>query len=71
MEIYVYIDRYTNTETIKMKTEQITIKTNAGDDFSHLAEKVSRYSDVIEITTAFFRNNDNEWQTSITIRVEK
>jgi len=54
-----------------MKTEQITIKTNAGDDFSHLAEKVSRYSDVIEITTAFFRNNDNEWQTSITIRVEK
>lgn len=50
-----------------MTTEQITLKTNFGGEFKDLVKKVSRYSEVILLTTAFFRNNDNQWQTSITI----
>jgi hypothetical protein len=48
-------------------TNQITIKTGPNASFQDLLDKVAKYSDVITLTTAFFRNEDGVWQTSITI----
>ena len=54
-----------------MTTKQITLKTRPGQTFSDLTKKVNHYADFIVLTTAFFRNNDQEWQTSITIEVNE
>lgn len=54
-----------------MKTHQITLKTRPGQTFEDLTKKVNHYADLIVLTTAFFRNNEQEWQTSITIEVNE
>ncbi len=51
-------------------TNQITLKTKPNSTFQDLLNKVEKYSDVITLTTAFFRNEDGVWQTSITIETD-
>lgn len=51
-------------------TNQITIKTGPNASFQDLLDKVAKYSDVITLTTAFFRNLEGVWQTSITIETK-
>jgi len=46
---------------------QITIKTGPNATFQDLLDKVEKYADVITLTTAFFRDEDGVWQTSITV----
>jgi len=54
-----------------MTTKQITLKTRPGQSITALTEKVNHYADVILITTAFYRNEEGEWSTSITIEAEQ
>lgn len=54
-----------------MTTKQITLKTRPGQSFIDLTNKVNQYADFIVLTSAFFRNNDQEWQTSIIIEVNE
>ena len=73
MQYFVNSVNYIETNKRKqaMKTHQITLKTRPGQTFEDLINKVSLYADMIVLTTAFFRNNDQEWQTSITIEVNE
>lgn len=46
---------------------QVTIRTAPNATFQDLLDKVAKYADVITLTTAFFRDEEGVWQTSITI----
>jgi hypothetical protein len=54
-----------------MKVDQLKIKTNAGADYIDLSDKLKKYADVIVLTSPHYRNEDKEWQTTITIEISE